>query len=45
MIELVGWTLGLLGLGVFLFVLIIYAFAWWASSSTFIGCKKRRKDG
>lgn len=43
MIEFIGWTLGLLGLGVFVSVLIIYAFAWWASSSTFIGCQKRRK--
>jgi len=43
MIEVFGWILGLLGLSVFISVLIIYAFAWWASSSTLIGCQKRKK--
>ena len=44
MIDLIMATLAFIGLSAILFVLLIWLCAYWATSSTFIGSMKRRKD-
>lgn len=42
MIDLIMATLAFIGLSTIVFVLLIWLCAYWATSSTFIGCYKRK---